>query len=257
MPVMAPPQRVFVALAGFLVGIFVASTIAAAVLAAGDWDLDVPATIGSEAGRAVSQFGQGLPLDDNRVPAGVQALLNLPLWIGLIGAPLLARRRGLDWRRDLGWGMHRTDVALGLGVGVAAQFALVPLYEVVFLVFGEQDVAAPARSLVAAVDTPIDLLALVVMTVVMAPLAEEICYRGLLYRGIRDMEAARSGTGVVIATVVSSLIFAASHFQVVQFPGLLAFGVVAAVLTQRTGRLGTAIWAHVGFNLTTVVLLLT
>ena len=41
-----------------------------------------------------------------------------------------------------------------------------------------------------------------------------------------------------------------------QFPGLFAFGVVAAVLTQRTGRLGTAIWAHVGFNLTTVVLLL-
>ena len=40
-------------------------------------------------------------------------------------------------------------------------------------------------------------------------------------------------------------------------PGLFFFGVVAAVVTERTGRLGTAIWCHVGFNLTTVILLLT
>ena len=38
---------------------------------------------------------------------------------------------------------------------------------------------------------------------------------------------------------------------------LFVFGVVAAIVTERTGRLGTAIWTHVGFNLTTVVLLLT
>jgi len=36
----------------------------------------------------------------------------------------------------------------------------------------------------------------------------------------------------------------------------LFFGVLLAVLTQRTGRLGTAIWAHVGFNATTIVFLL-
>ena len=50
---------------------------------------------------------------------------------------------------------------------------------------------------------------------------------------------------------------AASHFQLVQLPGLFVFGVIAAVVFQRTGRLGTAIWTHVGFNATTVVLLLT
>ena len=253
---MAPAHRVFLAIASFLGGVFVASIIAAAVVSASGWDIDVPATVGSEAGRAVNQIGQGLPLDDNRVPAGVQALLNLPLWLGLLGMPLLARRRGLDWVRDLGWSVRWFDVWFGLGVGVAAQLALVPLYELVFLVFGEQDVAAPARSLVAAVDTPLDLIALVLMTVVMAPLAEEVCYRGLLYRGIRDMEAAKAGSGVVTATAVSSVIFAASHFQLVQFPGLLFFGVLLAVLTQRTGRLGTAIWAHVGFNATTIVVLL-
>lgn len=254
---MAPAQRVFLAIAGFLVGLVVASVVAGIVVAAAGWEFSVPATIGSELGRTASQLGQGAVLDDHRIPAGVQALLNLPLWVGLVGAPLLARRRGLDWVRDLGWGMNGFDVWFGLALGVATQFALVPLYELVFLVFGELDVSGPARSLVAAVDSPLDLVALVLMTVIAAPVAEEICYRGLLYRGIRDLEAGPKGTGVFIATVASSLVFAISHVQLVQLPGLFVFGVVAAIVTERTGRLGTAIWTHVGFNLTTVVLLLT
>ena len=253
---MAATQRALLAFVGFAVGIVGASVLAGIVVAGTDWEFSVPATIGSELGRAASQVGQGAVLDDHRVPAGVQALLNLPLWVGLVGVPLVARRWGLDWVRDLGWGVTRFDVWFGLAVGVAAQFSLVPLYEVVFWVFGDLDVSAPARSLVAAVDSPLDLVGLVAMTVIAAPIAEEICYRGLLYRGLRD-RAGGSSRAVVTASVVSSLVFAVSHIQLVQLPGLFVFGVVAAVLTQRTGRLGTAIWAHVGFNLTTVVLLLT
>ena len=36
---------------------------------------------------------------------------------------------------------------------------------------------------------------------------------------------------------------------------LAAFGLVLSVLAHRTGRLGPSIWAHVGFNATTVVAL--
>ena len=50
-----------------------------------------------------------------------------------------------------------------------------------------------------------------------------------------------------------SLVFAGSHFQLLPFPGLLAFGIVAGIVAHRTGRLGPAIALHVGFNLTTVV----
>lgn len=46
----------------------------------------------------------------------------------------------------------------------------------------------------------------------------------------------------------SSTVFGISHFQLVQFPGLFAFGVVLAVLAVRTGRLGPSIAAHVAFN---------
>jgi membrane protease YdiL (CAAX protease family) len=252
-----PPTRLVVlALVAFGGGLFLAILVGGSIVAAQGWRLDVSAAIGAEAGRTAMQFGQSLPLDDLRPPGFVLALLNLPLWVGLIGVPLLDRRNGLDWRRDLGWTRKPVDVPLGLGVGVATQFVLIPLYELVWLVADRRDVGQAAEDLVAHVDGLVDVFAFVVMTAVMAPLAEEIVYRGLLYRGIRDMEASHHNLAVGLAVVASSLVFAISHFQFVQFPGLFLFGVVAAVLFQRTGRLATAIWAHVGFNATTVILLL-
>jgi len=55
---------------------------------------------------------------------------------------------------------------------------------------------------------------------------------------------------------VSSLLFAAIHFQVTQVPALLLFGLVAGRLAQKDGRIGRAIWAHIGFNATTIIILL-
>lgn len=249
-------RRVGLAIVAFVGGVFLTVLIGVPILEAGGYEASVPATIGSEAGRAAMQIGQGLPLDDLRAPATVLALINLPLWVALIGVPFLDRLNGLEWRRDLGWSMRPVDVPVGLAVGVACQFALIPLYEVIWLVFERQDVGAAAESLAASVKRPADVVAFVAMTVVAAPLAEEVAYRGLLYRGIRDMEARHHQRAIVLAMVVSSSLFAASHFQAVQFPGLFVFGLVAALLFQRTGRLGTATWAHVGFNATTVVMLL-
>ncbi|HIE68561.1 MAG TPA: CPBP family intramembrane metalloprotease [Acidimicrobiia bacterium] len=59
-----------------------------------------------------------------------------------------------------------------------------------------------------------------------------------------------------IALVVSALVFGAVHLQLLQFPALVAIGLVCGWLAQRDGRIGRAIWAHVGFNGLTVALLL-
>lgn len=255
--VLSPPtRRVVLAIVGFMSGVLLVALISGPIVASQGWDLDVSAAIGAEAGRAAMQLGEGLPLDDMRPPGVALALLNVPLWVGLVAVPLLDRRRGLDWRRDLGWSIRPVDVPLGLAVGITAQFSLGPLYELIWLFFERQDVGAAAEGLAATVDGPLDLVAFVAMTVIAAPIAEEIVYRGLLFRGIRDMEAGHHRRAVSVAVVASSLLFAVSHFQFVQFPGLFVFGVVAALVFQRTGRLATAVWAHIGFNLTTVVFLL-
>ncbi len=234
-----------------------AGFIGLAIVEAGGWEIEVSSAPGAEIGRTAAQMAADAPLDDNRIPTGVVVALSIPLWLCLIAGPIWARAEGLEWRRDLNWGFRTIDAPVGLALGVLTQLVIIPLvYIPVFALFGNQDVEGAARNLIAAVDTPFDVAALVLLTAIGAPIAEEILYRGLLHQSLVDMHLDMGRFGLVLATTASSLLFAASHFQAVQLPGLFAFAVVAASVMHRTGRLGTAIWTHVGFNLTAVVTLL-
>ena len=60
---------------------------------------------------------------------------------------------------------------------------------------------------------------------------------------------------------ITALVFAATHLQdmatwLLLLPGLIFAGVVFGALALRTGRLGTSIAAHMGFNLVTAIALL-
>lgn len=246
------------ALVAVLVGIVVSALIGGVVLGATGWDFDVPSGPGDDFGRVAGQLGADAPLDHNRVPLVARVLLTAPLWVCLVGVPfLLSRRPRLDLRRDLGWGMNRADVGVGLAVGVATQVVLVPL---VYLPLGRfidsEALEAPARNLVASADSAVGIAALVVLTVVGAPIAEELLYRGLLHRGLAELLSFGGRLGTAAAVAGSSTLFAASHFQDLQFPGLLVVGIVTGSAFQVTGRLGTPLWIHAGFNATSVVVLL-
>ncbi|MCY3851002.1 MAG: CPBP family intramembrane metalloprotease [Acidimicrobiaceae bacterium] len=253
-----PGRRVSLAFAAMFAGIVVSALIGGAVVSAAGWEVGVPSGLGDDFGRIAGQVAAEVPLGHNRVPLVAQVLLTAPLWACLLGVPwLVSRPEKLDLRRDFGWGMSRRDVGVGLGVGIAAQALLLPLiYMPLLRLIDGDDLQAPARNLVASADSSLGVAALVALTVVGAPIVEEFLYRGLLHRGLADMWAHRGRVGAVLAVLVSSTVFAASHFQLLQFPGLLAVGIVAAVAFQTTGRLGTAVWIHVGFNATSVVVLL-
>ncbi len=52
------------------------------------------------------------------------------------------------------------------------------------------------------------------------------------------------------------MFFALVHGQYLQFPGLLLFGLILGYLAMRFNRLGPSIWAHIGFNMVTAVILI-
>jgi hypothetical protein len=139
-----------------------------------------------------------------------------------------------------------------LSSGLATQLIVLPLiYVIVFALFGDQDVGEPARELTAkAGDSLVGAVVLFIVVAICAPIVEEIFFRGLLLRSIER----RAGTRWAVA--LSSLVFGLFHFQLIQLPALVAFGLVAALLTVRTQRLGPAIFAHIAFNAVTVTLLL-
>ncbi|HEX4901587.1 MAG TPA: type II CAAX endopeptidase family protein [Acidimicrobiales bacterium] len=214
------------------------------------------AQFASALGFALYASVQGVPLaelDREVLTIGEIALLQAPLWLGLLGVPLLATRlRGGGPRRDLGLWTTVRDAPRGLAIGVACQLVLVPIVTLpVFLLTDadQADLEEPARELTDKAQGA-GVLLLVLVVVVMAPLAEEVFFRGMLQRTL-----ARS-MPIWPAMILASVLFGVSHFQPLQLPALAAFGLVLSLLVHRSGRLGPAIWAHVGFNATTVVALL-
>ncbi|HVT78547.1 MAG TPA: CPBP family intramembrane glutamic endopeptidase [Acidimicrobiales bacterium] len=176
------------------------------------------------------------------------------LWFGLIpGAILVCRLRGTgSLVKDLGLTFRFPADLIGIPAGLASQFVLLPLIYVVVQLFVNHDLTKdlqkPAQDLTDnAHGTGFWLLA--VLLVVGAPLVEEIFYRGMLLRSLkRSLPAWPS-------IVTCGVVFGAAHFDLVTLPGLAAFGIVLAWLSDRSDRLGPNILAHAAFNAATVVAL--
>lgn len=143
---------------------------------------------------------------------------------------------------------------LGVPVGVLAQLVLIPalylpLRELWPATFDEAALSETAEDLVDRADGALILL-LFVLVVFGAPFVEEIVYRGLLQKPLLGF----APPWIVVPGV--ALIFALVHFRPVEYPGLFVAGLVFGVLAWRTGRVGAAIAAHLGFNATGLVLVL-
>lgn len=74
------------------------------------------------------------------------------------------------------------------------------------------------------------------------PLLEEVLHRGVVYGRLRKY------MGTWPAIVLSALIFAALHFNIVQFIYAFLLGIVFALFMEKTGRLYPAIIAHMVAN---------
>ena len=179
----------------------------------------------------------------------ITAILQSALWIGTLGIPLwLYYSKGISWRQ-FGWRFKRSDIFKGLLIGLGTQIAAGLLYLPLYVIFDDIDVSEPAKELVDKA-TGLGVFLLFLVVVVGAPVVEEIFYRGLTLKAFEKKMGGR------LALVASSLLFAVAHLQFVQFPALFLFGFVAAYLARKYDRLGRAVWAHVGFNATTVIALL-
>jgi membrane protease YdiL (CAAX protease family) len=91
---------------------------------------------------------------------------------------------------------------------------------------------------------------LVVSALLLAPLGEELLFRGRLFRRV----AARAGLTSAYAT--SALLFAAVHLNLQGFVIYAWLGLVFARVYMVTGRLGAAVAVHFGNNAVTLAALL-
>jgi membrane protease YdiL (CAAX protease family) len=194
--------------------------------------------------------GSGRP-----VPLAVNAASLAGLWAGLGGGTIFASRyRGSgslagDFGFSLRWPL---DVGLGVAAGLTSTYVLVPL---LYLPFERlypsirHRLNTPANQDTNGVHGALGITVLFLLLAVGAPVVEELFFRGLLQRSL----ARRFNSSVSIAG--SAALFGLAHFELLQLPALVLFGVVLAVLADKTGRLGPGIVAHMTFNAATVLTL--
>lgn len=191
--------------------------------------------------------------DPDDIPLTLVAILQVPLWAGLLGAPVLVAARGRGLVADLGLRAKLIDPLTGLLVGVGSQFLLVPLVSIPWALLLDRDtddLADVARDLTDKATDPVGVVLLIVIVVLGAPVVEELFFRGLVQRSLGRWLPAWG------AVTVQAVAFGFTHFQLLQLPALVAFGAVLGVLAHRTGRLGPGIAAHMAFNAVTVTVLL-
>jgi uncharacterized protein len=130
----------------------------------------------------------------------------------------------------LGWTLLAFALMLGIEVGA---FELFGVDETDFEQLGDL--------------SPLTAIAIAIVVVVLAPVAEEIFFRAFFYRALRTR------LHVWSASLVTGCVFASVHLQYYSEPVLLlviaAFGIGQCLLYERTGSLFAVIATHAAFNM--------
>jgi membrane protease YdiL (CAAX protease family) len=141
--------------------------------------------------------------------------------------------------RHLVGGRSMRAALLGMIVGCATYPLWVVSISAVGLALG---LAAPDPHAAHAMD-----LALVVATVALAPVFEEILYRDRLLPALRDR------TGAPLAVVVTSALFALPHVEAWSVLGTFLVGLALGVTRLLAGSLSLCIGIHGGLNLASLL----
>jgi membrane protease YdiL (CAAX protease family) len=156
--------------------------------------------------------------------------------IGFLMVPMaIAAQRGAATVREilrrLGLRRFKPSTALkwtAAAIGAYLLFAFV--YSALIVVPEQEDIAAGFGPI------PIQIL----LIVIAAPISEEICFRGMLYGGLREQLPPLG------AALIAGLIFGGLHALtgVTAVPPLIFFGFVLALLYEKTGSIWPCILLH-------------
>lgn len=177
------------------------------------------------------------------VPSTMTAALIADGVAGLVAGLIIARTSLVDRRHRGGPASTPARVAALAGVVgltvVTGQTAAQMVYRVVGSRGWQEHVAAQSQA-------PLALT--LVFTLLVAPVTEELMLRGLMFPLLRRE------VSLTTSVVLTTLVFAVLHGNLVQGLAVVPLGVVLALMREMTGRLWPEILAHVGFNLAALVI---
>ena len=87
------------------------------------------------------------------------------------------------------------------------------------------------------------LTSFIIAVIIVAPVVEEVLFRGILWRAIEKM------TSTNIAWAVTSVLFAAAHTDIIHIIAVFPLGVLFGYLRKRTNNIWAPMIAHATNNL--------
>jgi len=167
----------------------------------------------------------------------VKAAVQICTALGFLAVPLLFAKEMPhtdSWREAFGrLGFHRFRIgnaAKWIGIGMVSYLAFALFYVTVFGAPEQDDIAGelgPAWSQI-------------LLIVIIAPLAEEVCFRGMLFGGFR------SRFNLPVAALGAGLVFGLLHYStgISAVPQLIVLGAIFAVVYEKTRSIWPAIIFH-------------
>ena len=157
------------------------------------------------------------------------------------------REYGLGWREGFGlslanWPRLVMLAVLAILVALPAALALGKLTELVLRLAGQTPELQVAVKILQGKLPAGQIAVYGIVAVVLAPLAEEVLFRGILYPTLKRSGHPRA------ALWITSLLFASIHMNLLAFVPLTFLALTLAWLYERTGNLLAPILTHVLFN---------
>lgn len=181
---------------------------------------------------------------------GLSVLGQFGGWFASIAA--VAHFKGRSLRQDFGLRLDVRDwwaPFAGIGLFLAGTALIVPLHA---LVDEQQKVVQDLENATGA-----KLAVIAVTAAVIAPICEELLFRGLLLRALRRRMAPELAIGVqALAFALAHPMLSPTLGDLAVVPALFLMGTVSGIVATRKGDLSASILLHFGFNLITVVALL-
>ena len=156
------------------------------------------------------------------------------------------------WRRIIGfprrvWPEVRAGIGFGLLLYPGLVFGVVIIVTALLEAFTAEDVSAPRQ--IPAHLSAVGVAVTIVYAVVIAPIHEELFFRGILFRSLRD----RYGFG--IGAVGSGAAFGLIHYvpgpwysSLLLISVMVVTGIALAYLYERRGNIVASVVAHATFN---------
>jgi membrane protease YdiL (CAAX protease family) len=166
---------------------------------------------------------------------GANVAVQLATALGFVMVPMVIAARwgatsvGQALRR-LGVRSFRPGALKWMAAAIGAYLVVAAVYTGLFGAPEQKDIAESFGAV------PVQIL----LIVLAAPISEEICFRGMLFGGLRE-RLPRLG-----AALLSALIFGGLHALtgISAVPPLIAFGLILALLYEKTGSIVPGILLH-------------